>query len=438
MQWGVLEAVRFVSPRFLMILYQITGTMASLLLFCWTYLVKNVCSVNILCIFLTTKLLFVILHSASWLLPAYMRSCCLSGSSIILERDKKMRKKIIHMTMCAVVCFAINGCIRSQVQEHAIEDTQTETFTTEIYETKSSEPRQLAENQSGDNHQRGGAGGGISEMDTDQEIISIVETGASKFQQYTFEDAESGISLEYSLFVPDDYNEEAKYPFIMYIPDSSGANKSAKEIVEQYYGADVWVTDEEQAKHQSFVLVPAYTEIAVDDNWTVSDQVDVTVRLIQELTDHYSIDTNRIYTTGQSMGCMISLYLSSQYPDLFAASIFVSGQWDISVLKGLENKKFFYITAGGDTKASGGQDEVKSMFDADGVPYSYGVWNAQDTLEEQNLAAEELIQKGFSANMIRFETGSVLKDGQGMEHMASFNYAYKISAVRDWLFTQVK
>ena len=41
--------------------------------------------------------------------------------------------------------------------------------------------------------------------------------------------------------------------------------------------------------------------------------------------------------------------------------------------------------------------------------------------------------------MIRFETGTVFKEGQtGMEHMASFNYAYKLTAVRDWIFEQVK
>ena len=37
------------------------------------------------------------------------------------------------------------------------------------------------------------------------------------------------------------------------------------------------------------------------------------------------------------------------------------------------------------------------------------------------------------------ETGSVLPEsGQGMEHMASFDYGYKIAAVRDWLFQQSK
>jgi predicted peptidase len=135
---------------------------------------------------------------------------------------------------------------------------------------------------------------------------------------------------------------------------------------------------------------------------------------------------------------MTSLYLNSKYPDLFAASMYVSGQWDISVLKNLENQKFFYITAGGDQKASGGQDEVKEMFDNDGVSYSYAEWNAQNSSEEQSAAVEKLLSEGKQANMIRFETGSVLTGNNGMEHMSSFNYGYKLTAVRDWLFQQTK
>lgn len=130
--------------------------------------------------------------------------------------------------------------------------------------------------------------------------------------------------------------------------------------------------------------------------------------------------------------------MNGKYPDLFAASLFVSGQWDITQLTPLMNEKFFYITAGGDTKASGGQDEVKAMFDAANVSYSYGTWSAQDSEETQSDAAKALIAQGNNANMIRFTAGSVLNGGTGMENNASFVYGYKISAVRDWLFAQTK
>lgn len=283
----------------------------------------------------------------------------------------------------------------------------------------------------------GGMGGGM--VQNDEEIQAVLDQNASKFQQFTFTDEETGISFEYSLYVPEDYDASQSYPLIMFIPDSTGAGKSAAEIVQQYYGATVWVTNEEQAKHASFVLVPAFTGTVTTDSWEADPQIDATVKLIEQLEGEYSIDENRLYTTGQSMGCMSSLYLNSVYPDLFAASLYVSGQWDISVLSGMESQKFFYVTAGGDEKASGGQDEVMAMFDGDGVAYSYGTWSAQDSAEAQDTAVEALLSEGLDANMIRFETGTVFKEGQsGMEHMASFNYAYKLTAVRDWLFEQSK
>ena len=302
----------------------------------------------------------------------------------------------------------------------------------------------LAERGMGGGSRGGGMGGpggrmGGSMVQNDEEIQAVLDENASKFQQFTFTDEETGISFEYSLHVPENYDASQSYPLVMFIPDSTGAGKSAAEIVQQYYGATVWVTDEEQAKHASFVLVPAFTGTVTTDNWEADPQIDATVKLIGQLAGEYSIDENRLYTTGQSMGCMSSLYLNSKYPDLFAAGLYVSGQWDISVLSGMENQKFFYVTAGGDEKASGGQDEVMAMFDKDDIAYSYGTWSAQDSAEDQNAAVEALLKEGLDANMIRFETGTVFKEGQsGMEHMASFNYAYKLTAVRDWLFEQSK
>lgn len=282
----------------------------------------------------------------------------------------------------------------------------------------------------------GNMGGGMTQNDPD--IQAVIDANSSKFEQRTFEDEKTGITLEYSLYVPEKYNENTSYPLIMFIPDSTGAGKSAKEIVEQYYGADVWVTDEDQAKHASFVLVPAFSETVVKDDWSTSEQIETAVNLIDDIQEQYNIDADRLYTTGQSMGCMTSLYLNSKYPDMFAACMFVSGQWDISVLKGMEKTKFFYITAGGDEKASGGQDEVKAMFDADGVKYTYAEWDAQLSDEEQTANVEKLLAENLDANMVRFETGTVLNGGTGMEHMASFNYGYKLTAVRDWIFEQSK
>jgi predicted peptidase len=186
-----------------------------------------------------------------------------------------------------------------------------------------------------------------------------------------------------------------------------------------------------------------FTETIVDDSFNHSEQIEVAVRLIQSLTETYSIDTNRLYTTGQSMGGMTSFYLNATYPDLFAASLFVGSQWDNSILNVLEDDSFFYIVSAGDPKASVGQAGLMEVFDGDGAAYSHAEWSAQDDAETQNAAVAAMLAEGNSANFVTFTLGTTLAEGQTSgggagEHMTSFDYAYKIEAVRDWLFGQVK
>lgn len=279
--------------------------------------------------------------------------------------------------------------------------------------------------------------GGMA-VETDPAVLSVIREGSSQFVQHTYTDPGTGISLSYNLYIPTDYLPGRTYPLVMYIPDATAAGKNTAEIPRQYYGADVWVTKSAQERHPAIVVVPAYPTVAVDDNWNTSGEVGITMNMLRQIIREYPVDTHRIYTTGQSMGCMISLYLMSNHPDFFAAGLFVSGQWDPSVLQPLENQNFLYITAGGDEKASGGQDALMVLFQKDGKAFGFGGWDAQMPLSQQNKSVHELLAGGYRGNFIRFTRGSVLKDGNTMEHMASFNYAYKLQAVRDWLFAQEK
>ncbi|MBR0244166.1 MAG: prolyl oligopeptidase family serine peptidase, partial [Bacteroidaceae bacterium] len=192
-------------------------------------------------------------------------------------------------------------------------------------------------------------------------------------------------------------------------------------------------------KHPSFVLVPQYTDWAVQDDWSTTDGVEMTIRLLEKVCKEYNVDTNRLYTTGQSMGGMMSFYFNITHPDLFAASLFVSSQWDTSKMQDFGRKHFFYIVAGGDQKAYGGMSGLAKVLKEQNVRIDSASWSAKLPSQEQERLAEELIAKGNSINFITFDKGTVLPEsGKGMEHMASFDYGYKIAAVRDWLFRQSK
>ena len=169
---------------------------------------------------------------------------------------------------------------------------------------------------------RGGNGGG-TDKSSDTELQSMITEVAPKFQLLTYEDAETGTSLQYQLFIPENYDETQSYPMIQFIPDSSAVGRGTDYVLTQGWGGLIWATEEEQAKHPAFVVVPVFTETVVDDNFNHSSQIDVAMRLLQSLTETYSIDTDRIYTTGQSMGGMTSFHLSIAYPGFFAAYLFI-------------------------------------------------------------------------------------------------------------------
>lgn len=123
------------------------------------------------------------------------------------------------------------------------------------------------------------------------------------------------------------------------------------------------------------------------------------------------IDENRLYGTGQSMGCMTLLYLSAQYPDLFAGQLIVSGQWDVSTLEPLADQNFFYIAAAGDEKVSTGQEELLSTLQNAGASISTATWDATWSVEESSAVVEDILSEGNNINFATFELGTVLPEG---------------------------
>ena len=243
----------------------------------------------------------------------------------------------------------------------------------------------------------------------DSTFMALKNETLGKFKQLTYEDSVTGKTMQYNLLVPDGYDGTKSLPLVLFMADASTVGKDVTTPLTQGYGALEFASNRDQQKHPSFVLVPQYTEWTVKDDWSTSDEVEMTIRLLQTICKEYKVDTNRLYTTGQSMGGMMSFYFNITHPDLFAASLFVSSQWDTTKMKD------------------------------NGTRIDSASWSAKLPQEDQERLAEELISKGSNINFIKWEAGSVLPEsGKGMEHMASFDFAYKLAAVRDWLFKQTK
>ncbi len=278
---------------------------------------------------------------------------------------------------------------------------------------------------------------GMPENNDDPDMQSMVVEMKDKFVQKVFDDATTGRTLKYNLFIPADYDKNKSYPLMLFIGDASTAGKDVTYPLSHCYGALIWATAEEQAKHPCFVLVPQYTSMTVKDNFQTSDEVEMTIRLVEALCADYALDTSRLYTTGQSMGGMMSMYFNVAHPKFFAASLYASCQWDTSKMGGFANDAFVYVVSDGDAKASKGMADLIEVFERESASFSLAEWSAQLPEEEQTAKTLQLLAEGNSANFIVFTKGSTLPEGgEGHEHMTSFTYIYKLSAVRDWIFAQ--
>lgn len=185
---------------------------------------------------------------------------------------------------------------------------------------------------------------------------------ADDFRQLSYKDDETGVTLRYNLFIPRDYDSSKRYPLVLFMHDASGANQNDRYTLLQGNGAVVWASPESQSAHPAFVLAPQYDEIVVDDDFTATASAGATIGLLHHVEKEYSVDKDRVYTTGQSMGCMMSYLLLSTHPDEFAAGLLVAGQWDPKVIAPMAEKPLWLVSSTGDAKSSAGAETALRLW----------------------------------------------------------------------------
>jgi dienelactone hydrolase len=132
--------------------------------------------------------------------------------------------------------------------------------------------------------------------------------------------------LPYHVFTPDNYNPQTHYPLVLCLHGAGerGDNSSAVKLNSM---ATVWARDSNQTRWPCFILVPQCPNI---DWWTESTIMLTVTDILDSLLREFSIDTNRLYVTGLSMGGEGTWNIITRFPDKFAAAIPMSGGGDPS------------------------------------------------------------------------------------------------------------
>ncbi|WP_180687052.1 alpha/beta hydrolase-fold protein [Streptomyces gossypiisoli] len=264
------------------------------------------------------------------------------------------------------------------------------------------------------------------------------------FEQLSFTDPATGNTLKYNLYKPKGYDERKSYPLVLFMHDAAVLSSDPLTTLVQGNGATCWASPQDQARRPAFVLAPQYSSAVVDDHggYTVTSWLETTVNLLNNVTETYSIDTDRLYTTGQSMGAIMSIVMDIEYPDLFAASYIVAGQWDTSLVAPMANDKLWITVSQGDESAYPGQNAITAALEEKGATVTRAVWDGTSTQKEFAAGVRKMVAKRTSINYVAFEKGTVVPSGVTdnslNNHLYTWKIAYNIEGIREWIFKQHK
>src|SRR6202011_4783487 len=138
-----------------------------------------------------------------------------------------------------------------------------------------------------------------------------------------------GATMPYRLFVPPNYDSTKKYPLIFWFHGGSGrgSNNESQISNENEKGSHVWTTPDNQATLPAFVLAPQCPE---RENWSspefneVGGPLQSAMEIFAQVQKDYSIDPQRIYLAGQSMGGLGVWSLLQKYPGQWAGALVVA------------------------------------------------------------------------------------------------------------------
>jgi lysophospholipase L1-like esterase/poly(3-hydroxybutyrate) depolymerase len=151
--------------------------------------------------------------------------------------------------------------------------------------------------------------------------------------------APEGGTLPYRLLKPQNYDAAQKYPLVILLHGAGERGDDNK--LQLKWGSSLFTKPEIREKHAAFVLVP---QCAKDKKWVEMDwggedgtapadpgqTQKLLLRTIDSVAKEFSIDPDRHYLTGLSMGGYGTWDLITRYPERWAAAIPICGGGDKS------------------------------------------------------------------------------------------------------------
>jgi predicted peptidase len=166
-------------------------------------------------------------------------------------------------------------------------------------------------------------------------VLMPATTRADDYIARTFSDG--GKTLPYRLFVPKGYDASKKYPVILFF--HGAGERGTDNNAQLAHVAPVFVTPEFQAAHPCFVIAP---QCPPDQQWVdmpwgalsgvrpaqPSQAMQLALKILDAVESEFSIDHDRVYAAGLSMGGYAVWDCITRFPERFAAGAACCGGGD--------------------------------------------------------------------------------------------------------------
>ena len=171
-------------------------------------------------------------------------------------------------------------------------------------------------------------------MQADTNFVPTVDKFLKR--SHTFQ----GTTLPYRLCLPDFYDPSQQYPLVLCLHGAGERGTDNHVHIDVHRMATSWADSVNQKNYPCFVVAPQCPENErwVDNDWSeggfrtsdipTSNEMLTVIDLLDSLEREFSVDEDRLYVTGLSMGGYGTWDIITRYPDKFAAAIPMSGGGD--------------------------------------------------------------------------------------------------------------
>lgn len=248
--------------------------------------------------------------------------------------------------------------------------------------------------------------------------------------------------IPYNLYIPKQYDGSRALPLVMFIHDAGPCGPDPLITLSQGSGAISFAHPDWQKEHPCFVLAPQIDRKVhlTSNDFQASEELLVIKRMLDDVVERFHVDKKRIYTTGQSMGCMASCELNIRYPDYFAASLLVAGQWSPErMAEKCRNCRFWILVSEHDARAFPGMNAVMEKLEEAGARIGRYWWDGKESAEALSARARAAMKDGAAIRYTVFYGSSVVpadrQDSPGSNHTSTWDVVYPIRGLREWLFS---